>query len=193
MEKAIVYESDQALLDALRRGVPAAFETLYRNYYRMVARQVNDAGTESTDVQDLFQEVLLILVRQIKDPGFQLTAKLSTYLYAIARNLLYKKNGRKSEYYVEDTALLRLDVSPDEEDPDERARHENQLNIVTANLELLEDDCRKVLQLSFYDKINQSEIATIMGYAESFVKVKKHRCLEYLRKRVKSHPLFNPQ
>lgn len=67
---------------------------------------------------------------------------------------------------------------------------EDRLNVVVGYLELLEDDCREVLRLSFYEKLPQAEIAQVMGYSDSFVKVKKHRCLEYLRKQVKTHPLF---
>lgn len=190
MPKPLTYESDAAHLMALRREEPAAFEALYRQYFRMVAKQALMMGVTGTDIEDLFQELVLILVRKVRDTQFKLSAKMSTYVYAVARNLLLKKTGKKAEFPVEESSLLALEDSWSADELDARIEMEEQLNVVVGYLELLEDDCREVLRLSFYEKLPQAEIAQIMGYADSFVKVKKHRCLEYLRKQVKTHPLF---
>lgn len=186
----MTYESDEALLKDLRNGVSQAFEALYRQYYRMVAKQAADAGEADTEAEDLFQEVLFVLVRKVRDPEFRLNAKLSTFLFAVARNLLLKKAGKKYETAVIDSTLIHLGGQQLPEDPADIKIREEQLNVVAGYLELLEEDCHEVLMMSFYEKRSQAEIAGIMGYAESFVKVKKHRCLEYLRKQVKTHPLF---
>jgi RNA polymerase sigma factor (sigma-70 family) len=191
MGKPFTYKSDEALLKDLRNGAPPAFETLYRQYYRMVYKQVSDAGREAAEAEDLFQEVLVVLVRKIREPEFQLSAKLSTFLYAIARNLLLKgKPGKLVELSPENMAMSRLHGVTTAEEPEIRTKHEAQLNVIAGYLELLEDDCSRLLKLSFYEKYSQAKIAETMGYTESFVKVKKYRCLDYLRKKVKQHPLF---
>ncbi|MBK9337451.1 MAG: sigma-70 family RNA polymerase sigma factor [Lewinellaceae bacterium] len=190
MNKALEYESDEVLLDALRKNDPAAFEFLYRQYYRMVTSQVNDRGLSDADAQDIFQEVLLVLVRTIQRPDFGLTAKLSTFLFAIARNLLLKKSGKPTDMPLDDESLLRLGHQTPETDP---ALFEERLNTVVDCLALLDSDCCTLLMLSFFEKRSQTEIAQTMGYTEAFVKVKKHRCLNYLRKHVKQHPLFKDE
>jgi len=191
MRKTVVYHSDEALLKDLRAAAPTAFEALYRQYFRMVAKQVSDAGQSGVEAEDLFQEVLVVLVQKVRDPEFQLSAKLSTYLFAVSRNLLLKKTGKKTEMAVGDDTLIRLGG---EQAPDNLAdlkNREEQLNIVVGYLELLEEDCNRLLNLTFYEKRSHSDIAGIMGYSEAFVKVKKHRCLSHLRNRVKAHPLFS--
>ena len=190
MPKPLTYESDATHLMALRREEPAAFEALYRQYFRMVAKQALVMGVTGTDIEDLFQELVLILVRKVRDTEFKLSAKMSTYVYAVARNLLLKKTGKKAEFPVEESTLLALEESWSADELDARIEMEDRLNVVVGYLELLEDDCREVLRLSFYEKLPQAEIAQVMGYSDSFVKVKKHRCLEYLRKQVITHPLF---
>lgn len=190
MVKAVHYKSDSELLLALRQGAPSAFELLYHKYYRMVAKQAANAGRTGADAEDLFQELLVILVRKIRQPEFQLSAKLSTYLFAIARNLLYKQSGPDTLSRSADTILPER---PSENEADElavRAQREEQLTAVVDQLELLQTDCRQVLKLFFFEKRSQVEIAGILGYSESFVKVKKFRCLDYLRKQVKASPLF---
>lgn len=191
MNSNSTYTSDLALVEALKRGAPPAFESLYRQYFRMVNRQAIDFSVAGLDGEDLFQEVLLVLVRKVRDPNFELTAKLSTLIFAIARNLLLKKADKKTEKPMEEEALFFLAGNrPPEEDPEKREEHEAKLELIASMLDTLEEDCRKVLLLSFFEKCPQSEIAARMGYTEAFVKVKKHRCLEYLRKRAKAHPLF---
>lgn len=188
MDKSLTYETEEDLLKALREGAAPAFETLYRQYYRMVAKQASDAGRE--DAEDLFQELLVILVRKIREPEFRLSSKLGTYLYAIAKNLILKNANLKPEFSTGDISAFQRENPGVTEEEEEREKLEKQLIAIAGFLENMEEDCRRVLRLSFFDKRSQSEIAEEMGYAESFVKVKKHRCLDYLRKQVKSHSLF---
>ncbi len=187
MEKSLTYESDEVLLESLRRGDSVAFEFLYRQYYRMVAKQANDRGLQDSDAQDVFQEVLIVLVRKIHDPAFELSAKLSTYLFAIARNLLLKRSNKPPVLFHAEGILASPEVQMTDTGPDEM---EERLIAVVRTLDLLESECRTLLLLSFYEKRSHAEIAEEMGYTEAFVKVKKHRCLNYLRKHVKLHPLF---
>lgn len=193
MKKKLQFHSDEALVEALRSDMPAAFEALYRRYYRMVAKQVTDQGRNDIDAEDIFQELLFILVGKIRKADFQLTAKLSTFLFAIARNLIYKKAGKKAELSAEENFFTSLNEPAPTDTLDDRKIWEEKLNVVVGHLELMEEDCRRLLRLSFYEKRSQVEISTEMGYSESYVKVKKHRCLNYLRSRVQEHPLFkNP-
>lgn len=190
MEKTFTYESDEALMKDLRNGYPPAFEALYRKYYRMIARQVAESGRTNIEAEDLFQEVLVVLVRKVRDPGFELSAKLSTYLFAISRNLLLKSSGKLSDTALRDNMLSHLTDRQSSDELNDMQLREEQLNVIVGHLQLLEDDCQQILTLSFYEKQSQAEIARIMGYSDAFVKVKKYRCLEYLRKQVKNHPLF---
>lgn len=191
MNTTQTYETEETLLEALREGDPGAFEKLYRLYYVMVARLAAGFSTYKEGAEDLFQEVLFILVCKLQSPDFQLTAKLSTFLYAIARNLLLKKTGAPVETALKDEHLFRLEGDSQQvEELEQRTQRENQIDLVTGCLELLEEDCRRLLLLSFFEKRSQAEIAVLMGYSEAFVKVKKHRCLDYLRKEVKKHESF---
>ena len=187
MDKLNIYRSEAALLEALRKGEATAFEALYRQHFRMIIRLTNEFGAVQIEPADLFQEVLLVLVRKVQDEDFRLSAKISTFLYAVARNLLLKKSSQKTNLPL-DEGLLRVwsNEMADQESPN----LEERLQAVASCLEKLEPECKKLLDLSFFEKRSQLEIAEIMSYATSFVKVKKHRCLNYLRSELRNHPLF---
>jgi RNA polymerase sigma-70 factor (ECF subfamily) len=78
-------EADEALMAAYQRGDVQAFSRLIARHekplWNFVRRFVGDGAT----AEDLLQEVFLRVVRGASD--WQPTAKVSTWLYTIARNL----------------------------------------------------------------------------------------------------------
>lgn len=186
MERKVDHLPDMELLAQLKRGDRAAFETVYRQFFRMTAGQVNQFGRADFLAEDIFQESLIVLVRLINKPDFVLTSKLSTLLFGISRNVMLQKTGKKAEILVEDAKMLRLGTTDDEPDPEAIAEQETLLSAIEQNMGLIAEDCRELLTFSFFEKLPQAEIAVKMGYSEAFVKVKKFRCLEYLRKKVKA-------
>jgi RNA polymerase sigma factor (sigma-70 family) len=185
----IPIESDYLI--ALRKGSPEAFEELYRKYYRMVEDMVLKYRGNAEDARDVFQEALFVFVKKLREPDFVLTSKASTFIYAIARNIYLKKAGRPSPEISVDQQQF---VFAAQTDPvTEGLSHEEKdslLNLMNEQLDNLETDCRSVITYSFYQNLSHAEIAVLTGYTEAFVKVKKFRCLEYLRKLVKNNPKF---
>lgn len=182
---------DNAYLEALRKGSPKAFEELYDRYYRMVEDMVLKFNGSSEDARDVFQEALFVFVKKLRDPTFSLTSKASTFIYAIARNIYLKKAGRATVEismdqqqfsFINKTDEVAEGLSPTEKD--------SMLNVMADKLGQLEQDCRSVIMYSFYQGLSHAEIASLTGYTEAFVKVKKFRCLEYLRKLVKATDIF---
>src|SRR6187549_2242910 len=78
-------ESDEALMSAYRAGDVRAFERLLARHekpiWNFLRRSVRDAAV----AEDLLQEVFLRVVKSADE--WKGTAKVSTWLYTIARNL----------------------------------------------------------------------------------------------------------
>lgn len=180
---------DEKLIKQLRRGSSQAYEEVYRRYYRMAVSIVNKLGGNPEDVQDAFQEALFVLVKKVREPDFQLTGKLSTYLYALIRNLYLKRNRKhKKEIPVEQEKLPYLEKI--QEAGMSKKEEEALVRIVIEKLEQLEDDCRDLLKYSFFQQLSHAEIAELMDYSPKFVRVKKFRCLEYLRNLLRETEAF---
>ena len=193
MNKSEATEStDLDRLALLRKGDQRAYSQVYQDYYPMVAKMVHDNSGSHDDAEDLYQETMVCLLKKVNDPDFNLTSKLSTFLYSIARNLWLQKLAKsgKSKVVAGDVEDLRWIAVPQEEPW--QSEWEANLQIVTQKLEELKEDCMQILKYSFYERKSQIEIAELMGYEVDFVKVKKFRCLEYLRKAVKATIQSNP-
>jgi RNA polymerase sigma factor (sigma-70 family) len=182
------------LAERIRLGDNKAFDYLYQNYYRQAAAFVKANTGNEQDARDVFQEALLIFYKQACKEGFKLTADPGTFLYAIVRNLWrYRLRTRRTHPEAVATEPARLP----EMGADDAENHavEQMLNekhqTIQQLIDTLKTECRQLIAYTYYHKLPSAEIARLLGYTEAFVKVKKHRCMEVLREKVKKHPVFS--
>lgn len=187
-------EWPENVLEYLRLGDNRAFEQLYRQHYRVAADFVRKNSGNEQDARDVFQEALLVLVKKARDQQFRLTTEPGTFLLAVVRNLwLYRLRSRHkhpqtdtiSPELLPDAGAAEIEDLLHEQGIDERLRAVQQM------LETLNPECRQLLHYAYWQRLPAAEIASLLGYTEAFVKVKKHRCMAALREKVKNHPAFN--
>ena len=172
--------SDAELIAAINGGDEAAFEALY---YRHRDWVVNLAFRWTTDRElalDVLQETFFVLAK--KFPGFQLTAKLQTFLYPVIRNLSLAARRKAERYRVEspDSPQLETRTEPAPASGDEE---------LAAVLSSLGQEHRDVLLLRFVDELSLEEIAGVLGIPLGTVKSRLHNALKTLREdgRTKSY------
>ncbi|MEM7371429.1 MAG: sigma-70 family RNA polymerase sigma factor [Bacteroidota bacterium] len=179
------------LVEALRRGDEKAFVQVYRNYYHMVASFVQkNSGTE-IQAKDLFQELLFTLVKKFRQRDFQLTVKLSTYIFSVARNkwLQQLRKNKSGPLRIQDNAQEYIIIEEDELEV--KQQFEKKHELLGKLFKEVKEECREIIKSSFYQKLPHDQIAEKMGYSPAFVRVKLHRCMEGLRKKVRQHPDFH--
>lgn len=187
---------DHSILELIRTGKnDSALNKLYSNY-PPIRKMVRAHGGGNDDAEDVFQEALIILLRRAADPQFQLTAKLSTYLYSVARfiwNDQLRKSGSQISLDVSDTRdtsnpkdYTHHRQSAGEFDIAEAVLKESRIRLAEQALNELKDRCRELLLLFYQQKLSLSAIATKMGYGtENSAKNQKYKCLEAARTRLK--------
>lgn len=187
MNKSVNSNEELSMLEALKAGKRQAFEDLYREYYKMIFKLITTNNGSSDDAQDIFQESLIVLVKNLRKEDFELKAKLGTYLYSIARNLwLYRLRGTKNIHNIalEDAGAQHLAL--DEEEIVRKRVNEKRYEVMADKLAELKADCRKIIVESFKKGRALKELAAEMGYTDAFIRVKKNRCMNEYRKRVQA-------
>jgi RNA polymerase sigma-70 factor (ECF subfamily) len=144
--------SDEELMDDIRTGSRAAFETLFARYreaiWRFFRRRTLDLGRAEELAQDTFVAVLEGAARYERRGPFR------SYLFGIAYNVL-QANRRKAVHRATD----QLDAEPpgqEFEDPDRGIW-------VRDALQRLDEDDREVLMLREYEQLSYQEIADLRG------------------------------
>jgi len=187
---------DQTIIELIRTGKnDLALNALYRNF-PAIRKLVRSHGGSTRDAEDIFQEALIILIRQLKK-DFRLSAKLSTYLYGVCRRL-WSEQLRKRRLQVSFDSMTGIlpgsmdtpfkdDLSADEvSDLYEHLQQESRIRLAEQALNELKDRCRELLLVFYHGQLSVKEIAAKMGYrSENSTKNQKYKCLEAARTRLK--------
>jgi RNA polymerase sigma-70 factor, ECF subfamily len=166
------HEQDQRLVAAANRGDAEAFDALYERYaewaHGLALRFTGDAA----DAADVVQEVFLYLLR--KFPGFELRARLTTFLYPAIKHEAQAQRRKRGRHASDEQALLAAPAPRQTQDDDPRG----QLLGVLASLP---ETQREVLLLRYVDGLSEAEIAVALGVPQGTVKSRAHTALAALR------------
>lgn len=182
--------TDQELIDNLKKGDQSALKNVY-SHLSLIKNMVLKNSGSVDDAYDLFQDSVLIFYKNVVKKDFELKSSISTYLYSISyRQWLKKLRGRKSESLMN----LNENYSPDliEEFNFETfdSTKENRLEIVLAMIDQLGENCKKILNLFYFQGLDLEAISNRMGYNSSQVaRQQKYRCLKQVRDLLKEKQL----
>jgi len=174
--------SDEALVAALNRGDTSAFDALYYRYRDWVLRLAHRLSGNADDALDVLQETFSYLFR--KFPGLVLSARMTTFLYPVVKNLSIAAR-RKRERYPSDQGVP--DPPANESVRPEQARAE-----LSAALASLPEAQREVLLMRFVDDMSLLEIAGALGIPEGTVKSRLHNAIATLRTDRRVREYFEP-
>ncbi len=183
---------DETLMFMYAEGTAEAFAVLLsrheRGVYNFILRSTHNAALS----EDLTQEVFLRVVRSA--PKYKKSARFTTWLYTIARNICIDRSRRASRR--KEVSLNRAIGTDDDEGGktfldnlnDERAEAGN-VSLVREQfrdrlkvaLEALPEEQREVFLLREVSGLKFREIADIVGVPENTIKSRMRYALETLR------------
>jgi RNA polymerase sigma factor (sigma-70 family) len=180
----IFLNDDAKILDLMKNGDDDALVLIYQQNRKAVVSLVVKNNGSSDDAEDVLQDSVVILWERVRSGRFEYTAKLSTFLFAIAKNVWSRKRMRKQR---ETATEFNSDIleSDDTSQLDMLVESERSKKIAQA-LEELGDPCKTLLLLYYWEEKSQEEIAVQMGFANAAtVKSKKYTCKKMLEKILK--------
>lgn len=171
--------NDSKILEFFKNGQrDKAFKKLY-HLYPKIEKLILSKGGKKSDAQDVFQEALIILSRNLERSDFKLTASFYTYLYSVSR-FVWKdmQNKFKTQQLHE---LKGNDVSFFQ-----HVLEEKKYRFAENAFRQLGERCQQLLQLFYLKSIPFKEIAIKMQFkSEKIAKNQKYKCLQ------KAKDLFN--
>ena len=181
--------TDEYLARAASSGDEAAFELIFERHRRRVAGVVGRFFNRPERIEELVQETFTKLYFALGDYSPMRGASFGTWLSRIAINVCYdelRKIKRRPETVtgsVSDAEVLwlktRLRAGPRGGDAESKAIARDLAEKLLSRLSL---DDRLVLTLLDGEEISVSEIAKLMAWSISKVKVRAHRARAALRK-----------
>lgn len=184
MEKQADLTDDVRLLENIRAGRHELLDHLYRDHrdaFLRYAQQQLYANEE--DAADCFQDAVIVFYKNVTSNKLtELTCSIRTYLFAVGKRMIYRKNQQRRR---ESPVDLETERNPaDELDLDifQRIDDDHRRQILAAAMSRLGDTCRNILTLFYYHRYPIESIQQSLSMSSpGAVRVKKMRCLDQLK------------
>lgn len=174
-------ESDEKLIQQINDGDLDAFETLYIRYRDWVYRLAYRFTRDEELAQDTVQETFIYLLK--KFPGFELTARMTTFLYPVVRFTAIGMLRQRQRHAGIGQPPEEIAI-PAPENTDTSRRD------LAAAMAVLPDPQRETVLMRFVDGFSIDEIAAALRIPAGTVKSRLHKALQTLRKNEKTRRYF---
>lgn len=187
-------DPDAEIMLRVKQGDMAAFEELVDKYKQPVINLIYRTLPDAAEAEDLAQHVFLQVFKAAH--RYRVSAKFSTWLYTIARNLCLNEIRRRSRHPAES-----LDMTHPEND-DQPYRQYEDAKVFTAPERVLQDELaekigealaelpetqRTAILLFREDDMAYEDIAKVLGCSLSATKSLIHRGREALKQKLKPY------
>ena len=181
---------DIALMLRVGKQDEQAFEELISRHQGAVIGTVTKMLSSSSEAEDIAQQVFIRIWKSA--PRYQPKAKFTTFLFTIARNLVFnesRRRSRKKEYSMEER---EEDFNIQSEDsgtasPDEQLLHGELQSAVDKAISELPEKQRMAVILRRYENMPYEEIAQVLELSISAVKSQLFRARHTLRESLQQY------
>ena len=187
-------DPDAALMLLVREGDRNAFEALVEKYKQPVMNLVYRTLPDATEAEDLAQHVFLQVYKSAH--RYEVSAKFSTWIFTIARNLCLNEIRRRSRHPAdsldepssenEDQPMRQIEDARTFSPPDALLQDELERMVELALAQLPEKQ-RTALLLCRQQELSYEEMADVLGCSLSATKSLIHRARETLKQQLKPY------
>lgn len=175
---------DHVLMERVATGDHQAFRLLVERHQNAIVGTVTKMLGNTSDSEDIAQQVFIRVWKHAK--RYKADNKFTTYLYTIARNLVYNETRRRSRKKTVSTDMREDEQHlqhPDDEaaQPDASLLDSELREAIDAAIQSLPENQRLAVVLRRYDNLPYEEIAAIMNTSVPSVKSLLFRARTTLR------------
>ncbi len=174
------------LINKLKEGDKAAFNELFCAYEPTLFAYSMKLTHDAEDAKEVVQEVFLKVWerRQWIDPQY----KFSSFLYTMAKNLVYNKARRKA-YLFAYKEYMTLYGSQTENVTENKVHFNELRDLIQAACNQLPPVRREVFTMSRIEGLSHSEIAEKLNTSTSNVKNHIYKALRFLKEQIQVHEI----
>jgi len=167
--------NDAHLIGLIVNGDADAVRPLMERYQRPLAALLQRALGRTPDVEDVFQETWIRVVRSAHryDPE----QRFSAWLFAIAWNLVKDRWPKRVD--SDDVDLVTMPSR--ERSPEELAMEADRAERVRAMVARLPERLAQAVLLRFFEELSEKEVAERLGIPVGTVKSRIHNGLKLMR------------
>jgi RNA polymerase sigma-70 factor, ECF subfamily len=162
-----------------REALASLYDRYGRRVFALAVRVLNDPVSSEEVTQDVFMSVWRRGATYTSKKG-----KFTTWLFSIAHNRTIDelRKRRRDRSRQNDDIDDHLNIKSDDVSPADAAVAQSEYAKIRAALELLPEEQKNVVELSYFKGLTQTEIAEKTGQPLGTVKTRMRLALKKLRK-----------
>jgi RNA polymerase sigma factor (sigma-70 family) len=173
---------------ALLQGKSKDIQVIYEKNFPLVKKFIFQNKGSQEDAEDIFQKALLQLSVRYKKDKFEIKSSFEAYLFTVCKNL-WRRELKKSKIKV--TKIDVIELKSEEDDFAMAALEQKRWELFTENLELVSENCKKILKL-FFDKTPYAKIVLEMQYnSEIVARQRVFKCKNKLKELIENDNRIN--
>jgi RNA polymerase sigma-70 factor (ECF subfamily) len=169
---------DEKLLLLLKQGDESAFESIYWKYSAWIYNFANTLLYDRLSAEDITQTVFLKVWEKHED--INPNDSFESYLFTIARNLIYKETEKRLScekvFEVLNQKLRKEDTLTEQQIETKSLRE-----YIDSLIEQLPPARKEIYKLSRVEHLSNKEIAEKLNLSEKTVETQIYRALQYLK------------
>ena len=175
--------SDTEIIEGIAQGDNRFINKIYKSFYPSIAYMIVSNNGTDEEAKDIFQEAVMVLYDKITQNKFELSSKLSTFLYAVSRRLWLKQLSRKGHTSNTFDISDFEDILRVEDDIEHHQEIENKFDQMNEAMNQLGEPCQTLLKDFYIQNLSMQDITEKFGYTNSDnAKTQKYKCLQRLKK-----------
>jgi len=181
---------EKEIISGIRNGDAKIIERIYQECFGCIRNLVMQNSGSLDEARDLFQDVLVVVCERARKDSFRLTCSFRTYIYAIARNIWFRRVENRNKELP-----LKIEVKDERYVPDGRGSgklsvEEMQMLLYQKHYCRMSENCKQVLRM-LLQRSSTAEIMDFMGYSSiAYTRKRKYQCKESLIRRIHEDPEY---
>lgn len=164
----------------------SALTYLYTRHYPVIAAYIEKNSGTVEDAADIFQDAIIVFYEKVRFEQLDLNCSIRTYIFSVSKHLWLNKLRSQKKMTSLDNEVQAIKVPAESLSILESSEQEK---LIAQLLAKMGEDCRKVLNYYYFERLKMKEIATNMGFAnEQVAKNKKSKCMNKLKALVAEFP-----
>jgi len=167
------------LIISFKRNDEAVLKNIYLKVYPKVKLYIlKNKGSEEL-AKDIYQEAFIACWKNIKDDKIEHHENMEAYLFTISKNKWI--DYLRSANFKKTVSIDSINPLFDDEADEIYDETETQGKCMLQAFRQLNENCRRILNLYYYERLSMKEISVKLGIDSASARNKKYRCMEQLR------------
>ncbi|GAA3510192.1 hypothetical protein GCM10022393_24190 [Aquimarina addita] len=179
---------DRVLITGIMNGDERILTSFYKDNILYVQKYILHNHGNMEDVEDIFQDALVILYQKLRSSVTEIRGSLKTYFYGICKNLWRNRLRRSQKFVSNEHNLHQITIETNDSlfiDIEKQEREQ----LYRKYFQKLSSNNKRLLGL-FFDGKSIKEVSKITGYSEGYTRKKKTTVKQQLFRMIEKDPIY---